>query len=323
MSAMGRYLALRTVVAAADVLPYRVSTGTMRGLASLECRFSPRGRAARAEAAVIMNKHGREGFTLARDWMAIQYMDLIDLRRASTGREDLARWTVEEVNNEAVLDRVEKGLPILRVGGHFSFASILPLALRYPELSPVGVAYAKPAFKLDGDVLIARLMLGIGLQLANRLRPEGVQMSYVGVADVQGDLIDALSKPNGVGAMLIDVFWNKPNAYRRPYCGTVDTPFAVGAARVARLAQVPVVVSTSQRTGRRSSCVYYSDLYFPGAADDASGDIPLMNQLVDELERYVGRFRAAYPRFIGWQRRWDEHAEAWVAIEGDSSLTRR
>ena len=155
--------------------------------------------------------------------------------------------------------------------------------------------------------------MGMRHELASRLRKGETEKVYVGQQDVQTALLARLAEGGTTGAAIaIDIVWERPGALRLPFAGYLDRPFAKGAARIARLAQVPVGVLVAERTGRRSVRLHFGDMIQPPAIDDKESDKVVTATLVHELERQVGRFRGQYPHPIGWQRRWDAQSEEWV-----------
>jgi hypothetical protein len=308
---MARYLTARTMVGFTDFMPRPAVVRAFSGFAFLETALTSRGRSAQAEARIVMGQTRREAFATAWKWISMPYLDLVDLRRVSRGREDLSRWSVEEVNSSPAFALADARQPMLAVGGHFSFGALLPLALRFPEIVGIGVVDPLEPFRLQGDVLLRRLMMGMVHQLGEVLMPGRTGKSYVGQNDVQTDLANTLSQPGGVAFIMIDIDWKRAWAFHRPFCGYGDRGFALGAARIARIAQVPVVMVTAERLGDRRSRARFSDPMYPGPSDDASQDRPFMSHLLDMLELEIGRRRHAYPHPIGWQRRWSAANDRW------------
>lgn len=308
---MGRYAGARAIVGLADLLPRRAAIATVRGLAFIETALSARGRSARAEARTVMGLPRREAFKMAWSWISVPYLDLIDLRRVSQRREDLSRWKIEEINREPTYALLDQRAPLLGVGGHFSLGALLPLAERFPEIAPIGALDPIEPFALRGDVLLRRLMMGMVHGLGDVLMPGRVKKSFVGQSDVQGDMLASLSQPGGIGFIMIDIDWKRAWAFHRPFCGYGDRGFALGATRIARLAQVPTVMIAAERVGDRHSRAYFSDPIAPPPADAVETDLPRMSELLDQLETYIGRLRHAYPHPIGWERRWNRETERW------------
>lgn len=309
---MGRYLAARSIVGVADVLPRGGAVAVVRTLAFVETALSARGRSGRAEARDVMGVKGRRAaFRMTWSWISVPYIDLIDIRRVSRRREDLSTWTIEEVNRDAVYALVDAKKPVLGVGGHFSHAALLPLSQRFPEIAPTGAVDPIEPFAFRGDVLLRRLMMGMVHGLSEVLLPGRVTKSYVGQSNVQDDLLAGLSQPGGIGMILIDIDWKRSWAFHRPFCGYADRGFALGATRIARLAQVPIVMIVAERIGPRRSRVYFSDPIYPGPVDSPENDQPLMCELLDKLEGHIGRLRHAYPHPVGWARRWNAETQRW------------
>ena len=313
---MARYLFVRFFVLLADVLPGRGVLGFANALARLDLSCTKRGRSAVSEARLIFGLEGAGARGLAHQWLGIPYKDLVMFRRVARGRDRAEEWTLEQVNGEAVNALVDAGKPILVAGGHFEYSSMLALTRLHPELDAGVVMNPIEPFKLDGAVLLRRLINGTMRDLFVRLRPNSsIERIHVGEVGVQTRLLEVLSRPNGVGFIMVDTWWPKPNAYYRPFAGELRRPLAVGAARLARLAQCPVVVFAAERTGPKAVRLHYSDLIYPGQPGEAVGDRAMLDQMIDRLEVYLGRFRGQYPDFVGWERRWDSSTERWIPLD--------
>ena len=313
---MALYVFVRFFVLLADVLPRRGALGFANGLAWVELFCTKRGRSAVSEARLIFGLEGLEAWKFSHQWLGIPYKDLVMFRRAARGRERPEEWSLEQVNGEAVNALVDAGKPILVAGGHFEYSSMLALAGLHPELDAGVVMNPIEPFKFDGAILLRRLINGTMRDLSVRLRPKSsIERLHVGQTDVQTRLLEVLSRPNGIGMIMVDAWWSKPNAYRRPFAGKRRQPLALGAARISRLAQCPVVVIAAERTGRKTVRLHYSDLIYPGPEDSAEGDRAMLDQMIDRLEVYVGRFRGQFAGFVGWERRWDSSTEHWIPLD--------
>lgn len=95
----------------------------------------------------------------------------------------------------------------------------------------------------------------------------------------------------------------------RPFAGRRRVAFATGAARLARLAAVPVVVCSAHRDGDQV-VLDWSTPIEPSAGRD--GDASVTRQVLDLMETIVARQPGSYALPIGGSRRWD--GSAWVPL---------
>ena len=71
----------------------------------------------------------------------------------------------------------------------------------------------------------------------------------------------------------IDAIWDKPRAHRRPFAGHAERGFALGTARIARLAQVPVVLGIAAWTDDSTVRVVWRPPIEPPRIDDERADV--------------------------------------------------
>ena len=110
----------------------------------------------------------------------------------------------------------------------------------------------------------------------------------------------------------IDMPCAHPNALRRPFAGMAREGFAVGAARIARLARCPVVLCVPVRMPDGSVRVEWGDVTWPHEGGGREADEQVTDQLLSHLERLVGEYPDHYLFPIGWDRRWDAARRAWT-----------
>lgn len=97
----------------------------------------------------------------------------------------------------------------------------------------------------------------------------------------------------------------------RPFAGASQRHFATGAARMARLAQVPVLLCEAEPDGRGGTLVRWSDPIGPPPVDDETADSGITSRLLDEIERDIARRPGQYVQAIGNERHWDPVGGAW------------
>ena len=305
-----RFALFRTLIAATDFLPRRWLVAAARRLAWLETFGTARGRSAVSEGQDVLGLSRAEARSTAVSWISRPLVDLIDVRRIARRREDFTKWTVEERNPGPVRTLVESGRGFVLVSGHFSGG--IGLARLYPEVMGATAVMNPPEpWKLDGDILIRRLMKLTGRDLIEVIRPGQVQVREVGVHDASADMLEALKVPGGVAYLAIDAPWDKPNAIYRPFAGMRHRAFATGAARLSRLSQVPIVVCVPERVGERHCIVHWGTVREPVPLKRKDLDEGVMGALIAELEPWVARLRHLYPHPVGWERRWNRLAERW------------
>ncbi|HXU23495.1 MAG TPA: hypothetical protein VN697_05645 [Tepidiformaceae bacterium] len=305
-----RFVVFRTLIGAADVLPRPWLVAAARRLAWIETFCTARGRSAVSEGRDVLGMSPGQARSTAVAWISRPLIDLVDVRRIARRKEDFTKWTVEERNAGPIKALVESGRGFVLAGGHFSGG--IGMAKLYPQVMGATAVMNPPEpWKLDGDILIRRLMKLTTRDLIEVIRPGQVQVREVGVHDAFADMLEAQKQPGGVASLAIDAPWAKPNAIYRPFAGMRHRAFATGAARLSRLSQVPVVLWVPERVGDRHCIVHWGTVREPAPMDRADLDEEVMGELISELEPWVGRLRHQYPHPVGWERRWNRAADRW------------
>ncbi|HEY8173446.1 MAG TPA: hypothetical protein VIH21_10210 [Dehalococcoidia bacterium] len=301
----------------ARVLPKRIAY-VVADIAGLIDAMIPAkaGRAAHAEARAFGGQR-LGAFVFAARRLAGPRRDLVDLARLRRLRDDPSRWRYVETGREAVDELRAQGRAILVVSGHFRTA--IDTAARVtlaPESINKGIRNPVPAATMSPYALRERLQNTTAYGLSQLLIGETDRQLYpiVGRENMQDRLLEELSRPGGWARIQIDAIWDKPGAYERPFAGAVKRKFALGAARIARLAQAPVVPFMVVENPAGICQVVWGTPLEPPPIDDKAADVAFMDLLLDGLERDVGRYPLEYLHPIGGERRWNAACERWESI---------
>jgi lauroyl/myristoyl acyltransferase len=275
-------------------------------------------RTARGEAQAF-GKRGRAAFVFAVRRLAAPRRELVEIARLRHRRERPERLPIVEEGGKAVRDLHAAGKPVLVVCGHFRTAIDSPARVRLvPWTVAKGIRNPIPGRSMSPHALRERLQNKVAYGLTRILldQPDEWDYAFVGKENMQERLLRELSQPGGWGRIAIDAIWEKPGAYRRPFAGMAERGFALGAARIARLAQCCVVSFLVVEDPDGAIRVIWGKPLLPPPIDDKGGDIAFMDTLIDALERDVGRYPLQYLHPIGGDRRWDAASEQWVAALG-------
>jgi hypothetical protein len=276
---------------------------------------------------------GRALDAAVRDRLAWTRRDLVWRQRFRRRRDHIDGWRFTEHNAGPVRELIAAGTSFIAAGGHFTMAAT---DLRDGLLPPgSAVMGAVPRFSWSAGGLRRRLdshmdegaREGVsGLQSDGKNLPAlTIEMPDIWAPDVdwaalppspnlQDAVLAELANPGAVTQILIDAYWEKPGAYRRPFAGHADRGFALGAARLARLAQCPLVPFVAV-LGREPRTVIYDwgEPTWPGPRDARSGDSALIDRALDFIEGGIARYPTQYLHPIGHARAWSHSERAWLA----------
>ncbi len=326
-----RYLTDRfVVVPIASVFPARIAL-TVADLVGLVHGLIPgRGsRVARLETTAATGAVGWAAFRGACRRLAGPRRDLVYLRRMRSRRESLADWTLNESNPDPIHQLVASRQPFVLAGGHFSSA---PSYFRHQVL-PADAAFVGselPHWKLSPSDLRRRLSAQLDYGLRSRFLGEPETLDYqIQVPDlwvqganwsdapdrtpsVQDAMLARLARPGGIVITLVDAYWEKSTAYRPPFVGIRERGFALGAARIARIAQCPLVPFVAVFGEEpRTVIIDWGCPIPPPEPDDAAADRRVIDQALEFIEKGVARYPDQYDYPIGCDRRWSAVTGRW------------
>ncbi len=323
---------LLVIYPAASRLPLRVTLRLTAAWGSIEALMPTlTARLAREEiAAATGGRRGRRAFRLVARRLSRRQRSLALWRFVERHGLD-ADWKFIETNPKPARAVLASDAPVLFVGGHFqATADFLAFAALLGETEmPATVQSSKAPWSLSPKVLRTRLGFDISTRAHRKLFPASASrrhayMPYLwGGGDevwqaaprrtgVQEQIIEALARPRGRALIYADAIWEKGSAHRRPFAGAEARGFALGAGRIARRAQATIIPFVATH-GRDPMTIHveWADPIEPPAVDDDVADHPHIDQVLDFLERGVGRHPDNHSLPIGWDRYWDARTREW------------
>lgn len=281
---------------------------------------SPIGGRARRMMGDTFASQREETAKLAGEWLGRPFRDHVNAVRIATGREHMRDWTVEMRNAPSLLDDPSQSFIIAT--GHFSRAAM-------------GVLYMPSLLRRRLATVVApmtasRTWRGLRVRLQMREIRKGIEVARDGdvyIADVTGKaflvkLLNHLRAPGGAVIIATDAAWHgdKVASHSRPFAAFAMQSFALGAARLARLSQRPIVVCVPFFDGDRRVVTEWGPVIAPPARDDAAADARITDEILDWIERRIGARPGQYVQSFGQGRRWSRVAQCWVRADEGLAL---
>ena len=235
-------------------------------------------------------------------------------RRILRGREHPDEWKIEEENNREVNELRESGQPFIVATAHFRRESYI--VLNTPQTCPgslMTVSLRVPSLSPRPQVIRTRVQFGQFLRAIRCVRPDS-GFVYVGAGEsTMEELIKHLGQPRRQVIVSIDAFWKRQGRYActRAFAGMGCRPFSVGSAALSRIAQCPIIPCATYLKSDGTPVVEWGSVVPPPALEDEAADTLNANQMLDFLERAIGRRPCQYTLYIGEERRWNPTLEAW------------
>jgi lauroyl/myristoyl acyltransferase len=298
---------------AADLLP---RSGGMR-LADLTGDLlaqTPHGTAVRRDFARMFA--GLAGERLARGWLARPFRDFVMLRRFLVGREELAQWRIEQRMPPPTSVLIRSGAPLVLATGHFAreaalalYARALPPSVHVSAL----VAPLPPASPRSLARARQRLLYGQMLRACTASRT-AIDLVYVHDRRALATVLRRLAQHEQAVVLAADATdWTD---LVRPFAGERARGFAVGCARLARLAGCPLVVCVPYVDAGGAIVLEWSAPLGPPPLRDRGADRELTSLVLDRLEEAVGERPDQYVLPIGRSRRWNPESRRWEPAGG-------
>ena len=261
------------------------------------------------------------------EWIRRPFRDFVAARRIAKGLDDPALLSFKSIGEPPCVR--EPGQSLIIAAGHFSREAMTGLyaADNIPKRLATVVAGVedKPS---DARGRRLRLQLGELVRGIERARKGDVEIVRV-VAGVSifGRLVNFLRQPGSVVVLAPDAVWpsSKLGGFERAFAGFASHGFAFGAARLARLAQCPIVTCAPYMDEQGGVVIEWGELIAAPDRKDADADMRISNQMLDEIEHAIGARPGQYVQSIGHDRRWDPVSRKWrtAAARPVSPLPRR
>jgi hypothetical protein len=254
-----------------------------------------------------------EAFRLACASLAQPFRDSVVLRRFLRDRESLGDWIIKEKNAGAVEALRVSGKSYIVAVGHFSRQAILPIL--GSTVSPgramvlsLGTLSRPPG--LQG--LRTTTQLQLMLEAVLSARPDGVELAMVR-QDTPFKLIRHLRGQGNVAFIHVDAPWSSEagQSFERPFAGHGSRCFAVGAAKIARLARCPIVSCTWALEGDHTMVIKWGTPIDRHGVEMGRSDESVTSDLLRDIETAAGERPTQYVLNIGYGRQWRREARQW------------
>ncbi len=311
-----RYLLERVVVLpAADLLPRRwaLRVADVVGFVDLLVP-STTAIIALGEARASTGLRGWRRVGAAGRRLGGSRRDLVMMRRLRRGVEHPREWNIIEVNGDQVHELIAERRSFVVATGHFHHAAELAVGNGlYPWIANREVTSAMPPWRFSPRIMRERLQNHLFFGIAGAIEGGEDRQFFPPAGDpaLVPAILEALALPDGCVRIFIDAIWTKAHAHRRPFAGMRERAFAFGAARIARLAQCPVILEVCIYQPDGSVRIEWGPCIEPPSIDDVAADVRVIDQLVDALEIAVGHYPEQYLHPIGRERRWNAAMNRW------------
>jgi len=297
LRAAAAHLPSRWAMALADAVGFGLAATTI-------------GARTRQSMWAMFQSTGQNTDKLAREYLTRPFRDFVIARQIVEKREKPANWPIESRGEPAILKA--PGQSLIIAAGHFSRQAMSALYL--PALIPKKLSTVIAALDTPSGLRGTRLRLQLGAMAAGiRLVRQGdVDVVEIGKPGVVTGLLRRLRGQGGVVIIASDASWEAPGGVKRAFAGHSSNTFALGTAKLSRLAQCPIVVCVPFLDRDGHVVLEWGDLIPAPAREDEAADALVTNAILDTIERAVGRRPGQYVLPIGQGRRWSATAECWV-----------
>jgi len=300
------------IIPASYVLPVHWVRALGRWLGTA-MMLAPRARHLRRDLAHAFQLSQRDAIRAMRRDRLRMFTDFVSVRWLRQGKTDIEQWEVTEYNAAAVETMRRSGQSYLIATGHFSREATATIHAR--KISPHHLSLilaTLPARSFRPSLLRLRTQLSEILGALRRMRPDDMDQVYVGAAS--SHLVAAIHRARKPGSTIIitaDTPWYHEGSYARPFAGHAMLPLSTATAKLARLAQIPIVTCVPVLLGPRRIAIHWSNPILPPPRRDDQADQRIMDEVIDFLEKAIGDRPEQYSLPIGGKRRWNRANRSW------------
>jgi lauroyl/myristoyl acyltransferase len=271
------------------------------------------GRRTRASMAIAFPEcHAAK---LAREWVTRPFRDYVAMVRLVAGRNRAEDIRVDSRGAPAILN--QPGSSFIIAIGHFSReaniglykAGIVPKQIA-ATIAPLDRTTWRPrALRLR--IQITAIMEGI-----KRARNGNVDVIPFDGPGALTRLVRHLKRPDSVVTISTDAVSSsgRERGHVRDFAGHRSISFALGTARLSRLSQRAIVVCVPFLDEEGGMVLDWSGPIAAPARDDEGADARITSDILDVLERAIGQRPGQFVLPVGHERRWDQAAQRWVAL---------
>jgi lauroyl/myristoyl acyltransferase len=304
-----RFVALALMVWCARFAPGAVTRAASAGARLIA--LSPMGRGMLAEAEWFGLTSEEAGPWVRRRWWT-RCRRAADLALFANRRDELDKWRVVDVDGERVHETVRAGRPLIIAFPHMNIGLLVPVGAHLGASRGLVGVWPPPAQRFRGWAAEQRMLHRL---LVRALA--GVNGAVAGTDGAAGpSLVRELRRPGTVLGLAVDVCWGDGASHLRPFMGHPEWAFHPGPARLARLAQCPIVLCVPIRTAERELTIHWGPFIEPAGRGERAADAQVTDQLTERLEEALtlhGSEQYLYPMAPEGGRRWDREVGRWEA----------
>jgi lauroyl/myristoyl acyltransferase len=240
-----------------------------------------------------------------------------DLQRIIKGQVNAQRFTYSLDASDEVRRLIDSGQSLVVTSAHFVRGVGMGVVLAQDVLKrPIHMVAARPpTIATDAYRWRVQIQLSQALNAARAVRSD---LKFVFTGGAFSSLINDLKDQRAMAYINIDAPWSshRASSYARPFAGAATRTFSTGAAKLSRLTGSPLLFLMPVREPGNHVRVRVLGPFTSAETDPDRHDTDLTHQVLDYVEREVGRRPAEYILDIGGARRWDAARETWVARNG-------
>ncbi len=237
-----------------------------------------------------------------------------DLQRIINKQICPEKFSVVVDASEEIQALVASGKSLVITSAHFVRGIALGVFFNHDLLGRFAhiVTARPPPVATDAYRWRVQLMLSQALNALRTVRPERIKFAFTGGAF--SSLIEDLRMNRAMAFVNIDAPWgnHRASSYTRPFAGACTRTFSTGAAKLSRLTDSPLLFLMPVVESDRQVRVRLMGPFTSNETEPDKYDIDVTRQVLDLVEREVGRRPTEYILDIGGGRRWDAELETWV-----------
>lgn len=246
------------------------------------------------------------------------FRDNVIVHQVLSGKYDISKVDVKCTKIEKISEIIDSGESVILASLHFSREAAHPMYIFAKRLGHVSASILEKP-EIEGgfaDRMHCRRLLaqfGGMVDVLDGLTSDQFELLFVGpTQSPMKTLLRRLKAPGNIIITTIDAPWRSSGrgVLSRPFCGYPDRTFSTGTVKLAQVTGRPIILCIPTVTRNGEVQLIFGEPVRIERSDEAA-ESRVMNQLLDELEKYIATYPDQYVVPIGIGRRWNATANLW------------
>jgi lauroyl/myristoyl acyltransferase len=285
--------------------------------------LDPQGRRAARAFQSAFGTGRLRSLAMAVSWSAARPREFAAQQRILDGKIRPEAVALNHINDSHVRKWLAEGRSFILAMAHFERNDVFFAPLNERSIThSMEYLVARPPQEHEVNTPLMRRIALQYHQLLRAVTTYRPSLDITNVGENVGVPVSAVKRLRAGGhvvGIMVDSPWaaGSASAHQRPFAGAARSTFATGVGALARIAQCPVVLCLTERQRDGGVLLKWSDPIEAPGRDDREAERRVVDNLLDLVEREIGRRPTRYLWPLGADRRWDPATGSWSNVKSN------